>query len=594
MDPALGGIMADPPSLPEPTPAPASPPIASPESNASAIRLRARRAAIQASWLERVRQELPALRDKPEDALVDNMPNIVDSLVESLEQSNITAWNRELFTRHADARLGWEDYSPDELMREYAILRKVLFSALETEASLPPNERDVILDFIDEGVQIGSTRFSEVQRFHERLEMQYLKLIEHLIAESAAAGVLEGGLERLLAIIRKDLRAEAAAFFLYGEQTLDVTLSAAAAKSRQLAELYRAALGMSTVTLSNAVRGEAVRLIDLDSLEPAAREGIEQLGVEWLVCVKILARDHLPGTLCLGFHEKRALDPAELHLLEVLGDRLALLLASVQLQEQSRAALERVGREHDLIEVERNRLEEERKNRDQLIAAISHDLKNPLSSAKLGAELIRKGQATPSATERLADQILRSISRSDRMIHDLLDAHRIRAGKPPSLQMVPYRMNDLVNEAVEEMRRLHGDRFVVQARSDVAGFWSWDGMRRVVENLLTNAVKYSTPGSTILVTLEIGAGNKMSLSVHNQGPALSVDEQTRIFLPFERGKSAEQSRQRGWGIGLTLVQGIVDAHGGSITVDSTPDHGTTFMINNPMDSRPYQPQGAQA
>jgi signal transduction histidine kinase len=212
----------------------------------------------------------------------------------------------------------------------------------------------------------------------------------------------------------------------------------------------------------------------------------------------------------------------------------------------------------------------------------------------LGAELIRKGQATQGATERLADQILRSISRSDRMIHDLLDAHRIRAGKPPSLEMVPYRMNDLVNEVVEEMKRLYGDRFVVRAEPDVAGFWSWDGMHRAVENLLTNAVKYSTPDSPISVTLQIGAGNKMSLSVHNRGPALSVEEQTRIFLPFERGKSAEQSSQRGWGIGLTLVQGIIDAHGGSITVDSTPDQGTTFMINNPMDSRPYQSRDAQA
>jgi signal transduction histidine kinase len=556
--------------------------------------LRAERAAIQAQWLERVQRELPAARDRPEDRLMDNMPNIVDSLVESLERSNVTARNRELFTLHADARLDWTDYSAEDLMREYGILRKVLFSTLEAEASLAPAERDLILDFIEEGVQIGSARFSEIQRFHERLEMQYLKLIEHLIAESAEAGVLEGGLERLLAIIRKDLRAEAAAFFLYGEETVDVTLSAAAAESRQLAELYRAALAMSTTSLSNAVRGEAVRLIDLGSLEPTARERIKQLNIEWLVCVKILARNHLPGTLCLGFHEKRTLDPAELHLLEVLGDRLALLLASVQLQEQSRAALERASREHGLIEAERNRLEQERKNRDQLIAAISHDLKNPLSTAKLGAELIRKGQATPSATERLADQILRSISRSDRMIHDLLDAHRIRAGKPPSLQMVQYRMNDLLNEVIEEMRRLYGDRFVVRADSEVMGFWSWDAMRRALENLLTNAVKYSTPGSPILVTLEVGAGNKMSLSIHNQGPALSAEEQTRIFLPFERGKSAEQSSQRGWGIGLTLVQGIIDAHGGSITVDSTPDHGTTFMINNPMDSRPYQSPDARA
>jgi signal transduction histidine kinase len=158
--------------------------------------------------------------------------------------------------------------------------------------------------------------------------------------------------------------------------------------------------------------------------------------------------------------------------------------------------------------------------------------------------------------------------------------------------MKRYPMNDLVAEVVAEMKRLHGDRFVVQAVPDVTGYWSWDGMRRVVENLLSNAVKYSDPHSPITISVSVADGDKMALSVHNHGPALSPDEQARIFRPFERGQSAERSGKRGWGIGLTLVQGIVDAHGGRVTVDSTPGGGTTFSVKNPMDSRPYQEQDA--
>jgi signal transduction histidine kinase len=113
-------------------------------------------------------------------------------------------------------------------------------------------------------------------------------------------------------------------------------------------------------------------------------------------------------------------------------------------------------------------------------------------------------------------------------------------------------------------------------------------MRRAVENLLTNAAKYSPPESTITISLSSDHGSRMRLAIHNEGAPLSAEEQARIFRPFERGSSAEQSGKRGWGIGLTLVQGIVDAHGGTVQVDSTPAGGTTFTIINPMDSRAQQ------
>jgi signal transduction histidine kinase len=208
----------------------------------------------------------------------------------------------------------------------------------------------------------------------------------------------------------------------------------------------------------------------------------------------------------------------------------------------------------------------------------------------MGAELIQRGPATSSATGRLVDQILKSISRSDRMIHDLLDAHRIRAGKRLPLEIVSYRMNDLVGEVVEEMKSLHGDRFVIRTEPNVKGFWSWDGMRRVLENLLSNAVKYSEPVSPITISVKVASGLKMMLSVHNSGPALSPEEQARIFRPFERGKSAERSGKTGWGIGLTLVQGIIHAHGGAVSVESTSS-GTTFLVENPLDSRRFQERG---
>jgi signal transduction histidine kinase len=202
-----------------------------------------------------------------------------------------------------------------------------------------------------------------------------------------------------------------------------------------------------------------------------------------------------------------------------------------------------------MIEAERNSLEGERRRRDEIIAAISHDLKNPLHLARMGAELIRSGTGTP---ERLADQILKSINRSDRMIVDLLDSQRIRAGKRLHLDIIEYKMNDLVDLVLSDLTSTYGPRFVLRAEEEVVGYWSWDAMRRAIENLLTNAAKYSTPDSPITIALSADHGTRMRLAIHNEGAPLSAEEQGRIFRPFERGALAEQSGKRGWGIGLTL------------------------------------------
>lgn len=533
-----------------------------------------------------MRADLDSARAQPEPTLLNNVPSIIEALAEVLERGHATSKTHALFMGHANTRLDWTDYSSEELIREYGILRKVIFSVLEEQAPLTATERDLILDFIEEGIQIGNARYSEAQLFHERLELQYLKLVEHLVAASAGGAGTSGGLEGFLDVILRDLDAEAAAFFLYGEDTLELKLAATAGRSKELAALYHGALALSQVSAPGE-RGEAVRLVDVTHLEPTTRQSLNELGVHWLVWIELLSHGRLPGALCLGFREKRAIEPIELQLLEVLGDRLALLLASIRLQEESKLSLERARRKSNMLETERNHMDEERRRRDELIASISHDLKNPLHTARLGAELIRRGGGAPEATQKLAEQILTSISRSDRMIHDMLDCQRVRAGKRLPLETVEFRMNDLVEEVVAEMRRKHGDRFVVEAEPNVQGYWSWDGMQRVLENLLTNAIKYSDPLSPITIRVKVGEGGRMCLSVHNQGPRLSREDQARIFLPFERAKSAELGGKRGWGIGLTLVRGIIDGHGGDVSVEST-ERGTTFTVSNPMDSRPYQ------
>lgn len=113
-----------------------------------------------------------------------------------------------------------------------------------------------------------------------------------------------------------------------------------------------------------------------------------------------------------------------------------------------------------------------------------------------------------------------------------------------------------------------------------------DGLRRLIENLASNAVKYGQENTPITISLEQDK-NTVTLSIHNKGEPIPLEEQSIIFKQFRRSGSSED--KIGWGLGLPVVKGIVDAHNGSITVESEKNKGTTFIIN-----LPKNPQGLDA
>ena len=192
------------------------------------------------------------------------------------------------------------------------------------------------------------------------------------------------------------------------------------------------------------------------------------------------------------------------------------------------------------------------------------------------------------------------------MVRDLLDANRIRAGKQLMLKLAPCNLFDAVRDAVMELVAESGDvessrtpifssmgdplssPFRVAGDENVAGVWSEQDLRRVAANLGSNAAKYGSQGADIVFSVarsERGA----RLSVHNEGNPLTPEDVAHVFQPFSRTASAEAGGSRGWGLGLTLVKGTVEAHGGTIHVESAPGQGTTFIVDLPLDSRPFQP-----
>ena len=214
------------------------------------------------------------------------------------------------------------------------------------------------------------------------------------------------------------------------------------------------------------------------------------------------------------------------------------------------------------------------KFRDELFAIVAHDLRNPLGVALVSANLIIN-QPTAEQVPAWAARIADNIGRVDRMVQDLLDAARVNAGARLELDLEACDLVEVVREALDNLQPKHGACFVVDAEEPVHGYFARDALRRAVENLATNAVKYGARGGTVTVAIRATYGRTI-LTVHNHGAPIPVEKQETLF------------RARGWGLGLAQVRAVAEAHGGSIGVDSTAARGTTFIIDIPVDARPYR------
>jgi signal transduction histidine kinase len=220
---------------------------------------------------------------------------------------------------------------------------------------------------------------------------------------------------------------------------------------------------------------------------------------------------------------------------------------------------------------------------ETLAATLTHDLRGPITSAKMNAQmLLRRPDIVDEGVKASAGQISKSMERLDSMIHDLLDASVIRAGQRLPLKIEECDLDLITREIGEEFNVIYGNRFVVDSKSPAIGFWSISGIRRVIENLATNAAKYGTPHAPITITIQ-QSKSKVMLSVHNEGKHIPPEVHPVLFQEYRRTHSAHT--KTGWGLGLTVVKGVTEAHHGTVRLDSAEDKGVTFTIELPRDAR---------
>ncbi|MFY2562981.1 ATP-binding protein [Corallococcus terminator] len=294
-------------------------------------------------------------------------------------------------------------------------------------------------------------------------------------------------------------------------------------------------------------------------------------GIVALIVLPLINPDgHVLGTFCCIQPKVREWTEQDL---TVMRELTASIMTEVNLRNQIK------------------KLKAEQNLRDTFVAALTHDLRTPLTAAKMSVQVLGRRHADLPSVQTSVSRVSGSLDRAERMIQNLLDASRIQAGKRVALELGECDFHAVTAQTLDELAALYPERFVLKAEGVFTMKADPLGLRRIVENLASNAAKYGAPGTPIEVLLD-RSERQVTLQVRNQGTPIAPDELQTIFEPFHRTRSATESAEKGWGLGLPLVRGLAEAHGGKATVTSSEEQGTCFTITLPLDTTSQQRRSA--
>jgi signal transduction histidine kinase len=236
---------------------------------------------------------------------------------------------------------------------------------------------------------------------------------------------------------------------------------------------------------------------------------------------------------------------------------------------------------------QRRELEELHRLKDSLLGIAAHDLRSPLVVIGMYANNLLNGDDPLSEHQRRFLAVIeKKIAFMSRLVNDTLDLARIEAGK---LDLCVARRDypSFLREQADllgETGRERGVTVVVEVPDDLPplGFDA-DRIEQVLSNLIGNGLKFSPPGSTLRVSVS-REGGEVVTSVIDQGPGIRCEEKEKLFQPFHQGE-APPGGEKGTGLGLAIVRKVIEAHGGSVGVESEPGKGATFRFSIPLEGR---------
>ncbi len=412
-------------------------------------------------------------------------------------------------------------------------------------------------------------------------EKQYLRRLHSLANEAMLSpdseSTLKDHLRDVLALVMEAVGGQTAALLFHDKERKVLWMAASAGLVEEpLMQYVTDPHGGSFVAEVAGRKDETTAVLDVETTELEVSDTLRQSGIHSLLGVRLPSRHPLLGVLYVGMTDRRPFSLKEVQRLESFGAQLTQHLEQARLEAELRATVEDLRIDRVL--------------RERFISVLAHDLRNPLSVIRSVAHLLNQQADHLGELRELPGRALRNALRADAMIRDLLDVLRIRAGHELPLTLAECDLLDVARAACGELTDVYGDRFALQGAAPVRGTWSADALHRAIWNLGANAVKYGSPEAPIEVAVR-GLDAAAEIVVHNQGPVISEADRATLFEPFAQRTADEGRAKEGWGLGLTLVQSCARAHGGSVTVTSAPELGTTFTIRIPYDSRPFQTGG---
>jgi len=499
--------------------------------------------------------------------------------------SEIIGKHFSTFYQLADARSGKPDYelriatSQGRYEEEGWRVRKdgSLFWASVVITALR-DERGEIVGFAKVTQDLSERKTAEEQRTalldrerQARLEaeqaLQQLRVIQSVTDAALAHLTVDDLLAALLEKLIDQLKVDTAAVLLMSADGKALVARAARGLEAEVDRHVRIPVG-SGFAGRVAQERRPIILDDVrhsDVLNPILREkGVRSLlGVPLLADGRVLGVLHV-GALGAGRFARRDVDP-----LVVVADRIAMAIEKARLFEAARVAQRDTAEAKEALRV-----------REEFLSVAAHDLKTPITAAKVAVQLLKRSFAPLAlgATQTIAlESVDAQITKLAELVGQLLDTVRIASGSL-AIDVRDVDMADLVRSAVAEIAPLtERHRFVVDAPAELVARVDAFRLGQVLRNLLDNAVKYSPDGGEIEVHVSRADATAL-LTVRDHGIGVAAEHRARLF---DRFYQAHQNRS-GLGLGLYICRDIVERHGGIIYLEQPEGAGSRFVISLPL------------
>lgn len=331
---------------------------------------------------------------------------------------------------------------------------------------------------------------------------------------------------------------------------------------RGVPSTLRTTRGVAHVVLSGLPELEP-DVVGVHSLEESlgleARDGFRGLATGSYICVPLSARGRNFGALVLMAAPGRRYSQDDLLLAQELARRASLAIENARLYEQAQRAV---------------------RMREEVLAIVSHDLRSPLSAIWTSAEQLLRTDGRPEQVGRIAERIQRASQRMMHMIRDLLDLSNIEAGRL-SIEPANHDAGELAEAAADMLREVAAEKGlqleVLPADAHTRVRCDRERILQVFSNLIGNAIKFSSEGSTISVGVR-EEPERVVFSVEDRGTGIPEAQLAHVF---ERYVHRERRSGGGLGLGLAISKALVEAHGGTIWARSILGAGSTLSFSLP-------------